>query len=45
MEIYTIKRGVMRQLPEDWNLKQLVKYIGAFFFGLMLGHIWPYMQG
>jgi hypothetical protein len=44
MEIYTIKRGVMRQVPEDFEFKQLVKYIFAFVIGLVIGNFWPHLQ-
>jgi hypothetical protein len=44
VEIYTIKHGVMRQIPEDFELKQLVKYIFAFVIGMMLGNFWPHLQ-
>jgi len=44
MEIYTIKRGVMKQVPEDFELKQVVKYIFYFGIGLMIGNYWPYLQ-
>ncbi len=44
MEIYTIKRGVMKQVPEDFELKQVVKYIFAFVIGLMIGNYWPHLQ-
>jgi len=37
MDIYTIERGVMRQVPIDYELKQMVKYIIFTIFGLMLG--------
>lgn len=39
MEIYTIRKGVMRLLPEDYELKQVIKYILSFAFGLYLGGI------
>jgi hypothetical protein len=44
MEIYTIKRGVMKQVPEDFELKQVVKYLFYFIVGLMIGNYWPYLQ-
>ncbi len=37
MEIYTIKQGVMRQVPEDYELKQMIKYILFTILGLMIG--------
>jgi len=39
MEIYTIKQGVMRQVPEDYELKQMVKYILFTILGLMIGRV------
>lgn len=44
MEIYTIKRGVLRQVPEDFELKQMIKYIFFFIIGLMIGNLWPHLQ-
>jgi hypothetical protein len=44
MEIYTIKRGVMKQVPEDFELKQVVKYAFYFVIGLMIGNYWPHLQ-
>lgn len=40
MEIYTIRRGVMRAVPEDYELKQCVKYIVAVLFGMYVGYRW-----
>jgi len=37
MDIYTIEQGVMRQVPIDYELKQMVKYIIFTVLGLMLG--------
>jgi fucose permease len=37
MEIYTIKQGVMKQVPEDYELKQMIKYILFTILGLMIG--------
>ena len=45
MEAYQIKRGVMKQIPEDLELKQVIKYLLAFLFGLVLGNFWPRMMG
>lgn len=39
MDIYTIKQGVMRQVPEDYELKQMVKYILFTVLGLMIGRL------
>jgi hypothetical protein len=39
MEIYTIKQGVMKPVPEDYELKQMVKYILFVIFGLVMGHL------
>lgn len=44
MEIYRIKHGIMKQIPEDFELKQFVKYLFAFVVGLIIGNIWPHMQ-
>ena len=37
MDMYTIKQGVMRQVPVDYELKQMVKYILFTILGLMIG--------
>lgn len=34
MEIYHIKDGTMRQVPDDWELRQTVKYILVFLSGM-----------
>lgn len=39
MEIYTIKQGIMRPVPEDYQLKQMAKYILLTIFGLIIGHL------
>ncbi len=39
MEIYTIKQGVMKPVPEDYELKQMVKYIFFIILGLIIGHL------
>lgn len=44
MIIYMIKRGVMRQVPEDFEMKQVLKYLFAFVVGLMAGNFWPHLQ-
>ena len=44
MVIYSIKRGVMRKVPKDSELGQLVKYIFFFTVGLVLGNFWPHLQ-
>lgn len=44
MVIYSIKRGVMRKVPKDSELRQLVKYIFFFTVGLVLGNFWPHLQ-
>lgn len=38
MDIYTIEEGRMRQIPVDYELKQMVKYILFIILGLMIGH-------
>jgi hypothetical protein len=40
MEAYQIKRGVMKQIPEDLELKQVIKYILVFVAGVILGNAW-----
>ncbi|MFH2074229.1 MAG: hypothetical protein ABIJ57_02605 [Pseudomonadota bacterium] len=40
MELYTIERGIMRQVPEDWELKQIIKYVLIFIVGVVLGNAW-----
>ncbi len=39
MDLYTIERGRMRQIPVDYELKQAVKYILVIILGLMIGHL------
>jgi len=39
MEIYAIKQGVMKPVPEDYELKQMVKCILFVIFGLMIDHL------
>lgn len=39
MDIYTIEQGRMRQVPVDYELKQMVKYILLIILGLIVGHL------
>ena len=39
MEIYKIHKGVLRLIPEDYQLKQGIKYILLFAFGFFLSGI------
>ena len=44
MVVYSIKRGVMRKVPKDSEIRQMVKYIFFFTAGLILGNFWPHLQ-
>lgn len=44
MELYTIKRGVMRSVPDDWELRQAVKAVAFTILGILIGLCWPGMQ-
>lgn len=39
MDVYTIEQGRMRQIPVDYELKQMVKYILVIILGLIIGHL------
>ncbi len=45
MDIYTIKHGIMRQVPVDFELKQAIKFILVFIIGLMIGNYWAQLAG
>ena len=40
MELYTIRRGSMRGVPQDWEIRQTCKYIA--FIGL--GYVMHWIQ-
>ena len=40
METYTIKRGVMRRIPEWPELRWFAERLISFLFGLCLGLAW-----
>ena len=40
MNLYVIRKGALRQVPEDWELKQVIKYILIFVAGVILGNAW-----
>ncbi len=44
MKIYMIKRGIMKQVPQDSDFKQVAKYVLAFVVGMVIGNFWPYLQ-
>lgn len=40
IETYTIRKGVMKRIPECYELRWFTSHLIAAIFGLLLGLVW-----